>query len=325
MTLLGYTKTLTDFAIGHKTAEADHPVKSDPGPLEPYGTSEGRKKVRWLLSTPPQNNALKMEITPAIAYAMMERNKDDEWHNRPESPKAIRRYIAAMSRGWKYTGEPIIFSASGRLLNGQHRLRACIAANTSFPCLVVFGIDDDAFAFMDIGTTRTAGHIFAIESIPNYNWAAATIRLVYFYLKNQAWDGHVGDIENDVLVDFYRHHEGIQDSYHASNLLYKEGLLPPRWGGFIHYVCGLKNKQQADEFFDRLASGIGLTNKNDPIYLIRKRLLENQRATAPNKVADVYLSAYTLQAWNSFRSGRHAKIFRWRGAQNAHESFPRAQ
>lgn len=294
--------------------------------LAPYGTSDARKKLRWLISTPPENGAIRLEISPAMAAAMMERNADNDWHNRPHSEKAVDRYVTGIQRGWKYTGEPLIFSGSGRLLNGQHRLMACMKANTSFPCLVVFGIEEDAFMFMDVGTKRQAGHIFSIENVMNANWAAATARLLYSYSNRPSWDGRALDIENDLLLDFYSRHEDIQRSHTIARQLYNEGLLPMmRWGGFLHYICAQKHRAEADEFFGTLATGIGIKNTNDTMYLLRRRLSKAAKEKNPlEKGAPAYLGAYIIKTWNCIRRNETKSVLKWRGEQNPNEPFPRA-
>lgn len=254
----------------------------------------------------------------------MERNVDDEWRNRPQSGRGLKRYIAAMKRGWKLTGEPIIFSKSGRLLNGQHRLKACQESGTSFSCLVVFGIDDDAFKFMDIGIVRTAAHIFSIEEVPNATQIAAAARLLYGYKAKQSWDGRAPDVENDTLLDFYYHHERLQDALAPARELYSERLVPMRWGTFCFYICAEKNREQAREFFEKVATGVGLTSKSSPAFLIRKRLLANARSSS-EQLSEAYIGAYLIQAWNAHRHGESRKLFRWRTEQTPNEAFPRAE
>lgn len=287
-------------------------------------TSDNRKKLRWLCNNPPLDHAKKMLITPDMASVMMERNTDDEWHNRPHSSRGLKRYVTAMKRGWRLTGEPIIFSRSGRLLNGQHRLMACIESTSPFECLVVFGIDDDAFKFMDIGITRTASHIFDIENIPNATQIAASARLLYGYKAKTAWDGRAPEVENDALLSFYSQHERLQDALGPARALYSERLVPMRWGAFCFYICAEKNREQAREFFEKVSTGIGLTAKSAPAYLIRKRLSENARSTS-GQLSESYIGAYFIQAWNAHRRGESRKIFRWRTEQSPNEAFPRAE
>lgn len=288
-------------------------------------SSEWRKKLRWLIKNPPTDLAKVMSITPELAEVMLENNKSDEWQNRPQSPRGQRRYIRAMKSGrWAMTGEPIIFSKSGNLLNGQNRLYACIESNVPIVCLVVFGIEDEAFKFMDTGIARTASHVFSIENVPNATQIAAAARLLYGYLGKQNWDGRSPEVDNDVLLDFYQHHTRLQEALGPARELYSDRLVPMRWGAFCFYICAAKHREDARRFFELVATGIGLSSKTSPPYLIRKRLLENARSTS-GTLSEAYIGAYLIQAWNAFRRGESRKLFRWRTEQNPNEAFPRAE
>ena len=287
-----------------------------------------RKQLGWLVKEQPV--AVKMTINPGMAKVMLERNNTDEWKNRPASAKGVERFARCMSSGrWHYTAETIVFSVSGRLLNGQHRLHACINSGAEIVVLVAFGVEDDAFKYMDIGVTRTAGHIFAIEGVPNYNWAAAVTRLVYSYLTNKSWSGSSQNsvglaLDSDQLYAFYLEHQGIQDGYAVARKLGDEGLISQRWGGFLYYICAQKNPAAARTFFEKVASDLGHNDPKAPEYLLRKRMIQSAKSSGDNKVNDLYLAAYTVQAWNAKRRGDKRSIFRWRGEQNPNEAFPRA-
>lgn len=287
-----------------------------------------RKQLAWLIKEQPV--AVRMTINPDMASVMLERNNTDEWKNRPASSAGVSRFARAMSQGrWHYTAETVVFSVNGRLLNGQHRLTACIQSGSEIDVLIAFGVEDDAFKYMDIGVTRTAGHIFAIEGVPNYNWAAAVTRLVYSYVTNKSWSGNAHNsaglaLDSDQLFSFYMQHEGIQDGYTIAHKMGKEGLLSPRWAGFLYYICAQKNTDAAKLFFEKVASDLGHNDPKAPEYLLRKRLIQSAKASADNKLHDVYLSAYAVQAWNAKRRGDKRSIFRWRGEQNPNEAFPRA-
>lgn len=299
-------------------------IKSNKDGVDRREVSDARKKLRWQINNPPPDLAKHWIVGPDMAEAMLERNSDDEWHNRPGSEKGILRYSRAMQRGWKLTGEPIIFSKSGRLLNGQHRLMASARSGVTFETLVVFGIDDDAFKFMDIGVSRTAGHIFAIEDIPNYNIAAAIARLLFGYMASSAWEGRSAEVENDTVLSFYYEHPRIQDSIVAARKLYQDRLMPYRWAGLCHYVCAAKNRGEADQFFEQVATGIGFSNKNSPAYKLRAKLLASARSSS-EKLNEVTIGAYTIKAWNAHRSGAAMRSFIWRTAQTTNEPFPRAE
>lgn len=292
--------------------------KSEP---EVRSVSDSRKKLRWLIHNPPADLSKLMVIDADMAEAMLERNKDEEWKNRPHSEKGLLRYARAMKSGsWKLTGEPIIFSKSGNLLNGQHRLMACINAGSSFPSVVIFGIDDDAFKFMDIGIARTAGHIFAIEEIPNYNAMSAAARLLFAYKNVKNWSGGNVDIENDELLSFYYQHQDLQKSFGFGRSMHRELRIGGRWSIFSHYICANKNRQLADEYFERLASGAGLSAKS-VTFSVRKRLLTSALSTS-EKLSDVHCAAFIIKGWNAVREDRSLGVLKWRTEQAPNEAFP---
>lgn len=62
-------------------------------------------------------------ITPELAADLLSRNMK----NRPVSQQRVRKYMAAMVAGkWLLNGEAIKISIDGRLIDGQHRLKAII-------------------------------------------------------------------------------------------------------------------------------------------------------------------------------------------------------
>ena len=301
---------------------AEH--ETSPNETDPQGARQFRKRLGWLIKEAP--DAVRMTVTPEMAAVMLERNSSDEWRNRPESEPGLRRIVRAMAKGnWRYTGETIIFSVDGYLLNGQHRLHGCVDSKTPFEVLVAFGVDNDAFKYMDVGIARTPGHIFAIENIPNYNFTASVCRLVMDYMANPKWGGAANSrAENDELLDFYHRHPRIADSYSVARRLNKAGLLSPRWAGALYYICGTKSRSMADEFFEKLATGVGITSVKDPVHVLRERLIKSSQSSNDNKEAGTYLAAYTVLAWNAARNGQTRTLYRWRGANNPNESFPRA-
>ena len=286
--------------------------------------SHDRKQLRWLINNPPADLCKIITITPDMAEAMMERNASEEWKNRPHSERGLLRYARAMKSGnWPLTGEPIIFSKAGNLINGQHRLMACISAGVPFPCAVMFGIDDNAFKFIDIGIVRGAGHIFAIEGVPNYNAISAAARLLFAYKGATNWRGGNVEVENDTLLQFYYRHDRLQESFEYSRALHRELRLAGRWSIFLHYICAEKNRGAADTYFEQISSGVGITSKSSPAFKVRKRLLENALSTS-DKLSDAHCAAFIVKGWNAVRENRTLELLKWRTEQSPEECFPRA-
>ena len=61
-----------------------------------------------------------------------------------------------MQNNWSLTGETIKFGTDGLLKDGQHRLYACIRANTPFDTHAIFGINPETFQHIDVGKKLTA-------------------------------------------------------------------------------------------------------------------------------------------------------------------------
>lgn len=284
-----------------------------------------RQKLAELIKTCPSGT--RMKITPDIARVMMERNESEEWRNRHLSEHTAARIARSIKEDrWMYTGEPIIFSKTGRMLNGQHRLTACMMADKPIDALIVFDVDDAAFKYMDIGTKRSAAHIFDIEQIPNYTFAASVARIVYYYLNDELWSGNATyggySVDNDVLLEFYSMHTKIQESCRPAENVRKAGLLPTRWAGALHYLCAFKNPYRANEFFYQLATGIGIENEKSAIYTLRRRLSGDSRARKSDKEPEHYRAAYVVQAWNAWSMGKTRKSYRWRSEQNEKDGRP---
>lgn len=262
--------------------------------------------------------AMVMTVDPVFAKAALERNVN----NRPASTPTLRKYEGRMQTGWKLTGETIIFSKNGNLLNGQHRLQACISAGATFQVFVVFGVDDDAFAFMDIGKTRGAKDIFAINGVQNAAAMAASSLWLWKYLNTGMMEPASWlKPTHDQLYEFYLEHEGLQKSCTAGHRFAENKVAPQAIMTALHYLCAQKHKSAADHFFEKVATGIGFKKSSEPAAKLRKRLLDEK--IGGRQLQDLYVGAYTVMVWNAMRQNKPVPLMRWRGDQNPDQTFPR--
>ncbi len=277
------------------------------------------EELQRLIDDPPFGS-VPMEITPAKATEMLKRNDN----NRPFTQHTADSYAQQMERGtWPNTGAPITLSKTGRLLDGQHRLSACVKVDLSINFDIRFGIDDSAFAFIDAGKKRSAGDIFAINGVKNARlMAAATSRLINL---QQDW---VGGAKSDkqsykltaaeIYTQFLTHH-GLPLSTHFGMIFKAQGaFLESALATALHYMCAQKCRRDADIFFTMTSDGIGLKSKRDPVARLRVRLMNNQ--TADEKFGMRKKAALTLKAWNVFRCGRTMGNLKFDDS----EVFPRA-
>lgn len=281
--------------------------------------ADARRAESWLADRVAKSErgvfAEEVMVTPALCEFLLARNDN----NRPVSRVAVERYARQMTAGvWELTGETLVISKSGRLLNGQHRCHAGVQAAVDFRTLVVFGIDDAAFAYMDIGRKRSSGDVFTIYGVPNATaMAAATLWL----WRHEAGVGEgAARPGNEELYEYYMKHQDLQRSVNSGWRFTQYKLAPPTMCTALHYLCAQKNREMADAFFERTATGIGL-EKGDPALILRNRLVANR--TGSERLVDEYISAFFIKAWNAWRQRMKLSNLSWRATGHAKEDFPR--
>lgn len=92
-----------------------------------------------------------MVVTPQMAEKWLERNEG----NRKLREQRAAHLARAMQDGkYRLTHQAVAFSTKGRLLDGQHRLRAIILSQVSVEMAVAFDVPEAAFEVMDAGMPR---------------------------------------------------------------------------------------------------------------------------------------------------------------------------
>ena len=126
-------------------------------------------------------------VTPDKARYMLQSNSE----NRKLRKGVILRYATIMTDGaWKTSPEPIVFSESGRLLNGQHRLTAVVHSGTSQNFLVVKNVSESTFSVLDRGAIRSTADALGVN--PRLVEAAKVVGRIF--ASNNLHDNQVGEI-----------------------------------------------------------------------------------------------------------------------------------
>lgn len=93
-----------------------------------------------------------MQVTPEQAEKWLAASPG----NRRIKPAKVAEYSAAIGAGrWTLNGERLAFDDHGKLMNGHHRLHACIKACRPFTTEVVFGLDRATMSTIDTGVRRS--------------------------------------------------------------------------------------------------------------------------------------------------------------------------
>ncbi len=114
-------------------------------------------------------------IGPAEARRILDRND----RNRNVRTATVGTYATDMAEGrWRLTGEAIKFAASGRLLDGRHRLLSVEIAEVTLPFLVVRGLPEEVMDVLDSGMRRTAADAMGLRGESNATTLASVAKMV---------------------------------------------------------------------------------------------------------------------------------------------------
>jgi predicted transcriptional regulator len=100
------------------------------------------------------------KITPVMASKYLE----NALQNRKIKKETVKQYSSDMKKGfWVLSPQPIVFDESGKLMDGQHRLLAVIDSKTPIDFIVARNVPKTAIFGIDMGTSRSASDLFAIN------------------------------------------------------------------------------------------------------------------------------------------------------------------
>lgn len=248
-----------------------------------------------------------MTVTPAKAANYIKRHEavlkaDPTKHNRKLKKRAIERYADDMKEGrWLFNGETIKIGGDGRIVDGQHRLYACIKADTGFRTLVVEGVQDESFKTIDTGVPRTGGDLLGIEGHKNTRVLASALSNLWRWERGNDREFVDWSLSpsKSVLFEVLERHPDIEPfcgKAHVVAKLMSVGLAAACW-----YLFSKKDPVLADLFFSSLATGLSL-NQDDPVYTLREKLIRDRGQLTHMLAAQQ--ADFVIRAWKATRSGQ---------------------
>lgn len=264
------------------------------------------KTVDGVMVDPPIAEWL--AITPELAEQWLSRNTN----NRPVRRTALYAYRSAILRNeWRVNGETIKFSRSGRLLDGQHRLKAIIEAGVEMVSLVVWMLDEDVFDTIDVGARRTAGDSLTVAAIGGGNATAAVIKKVLIYEQTGHFQTPYNDISSHQIVTAASSRpELVELAVTARKIQKRWKAISPSLFGSVFCILVDIDGDDAEAFMERLQSGVNL-EADDPIYRARERLMSEKLAGRLGGRWEDEQTAIIFKAWNLWRDGKTTGLIKW--------------
>lgn len=256
-----------------------------------------------------------VKVDHELAMKWLEHNID----NRKIDQRRVVKYANMMrSKLWKLNGESIIFSKSGKLLNGQHRLWAVIESGQAVEFLVVRGVEDNCFDSLDNPKVRDGSTVLSLAGRKNCKVLSAALAWKWKYDSGQI-NGILGPSPSEVCK-MAEENEDFQDS--ATQVMSDRKLsriCAPSVTAFCMAMFRRQSETRAEIFFDGLSTGANL-EECSPVYLLRERLIQQcvQYQQAPNSS---HTCAVHQSAWVMYCEGKKCRQLRW--SVQSGEQFPR--
>lgn len=255
------------------------------------------------LKRPESNVTTQVEdITPALAAEYLQYNT----HNRPLSGATVKKYAKAMTAGkWLFTGESVVFSDLDSLLNGQHRLLAIVESGVTIRVVVVRGIAETSFIVTDTGKKRSGADAvatFAPDFIKLRTLIAAAAKNILTFDEEGTWQCNRTRVSSEDLIALIDKNAAFMQSVNYTTTLNNaRKFIPISCIAALHYLFSQQDQEMADTFFHKLNSGEGFT-KNDPVLLLRERLISLRHSEASFRTRD--LLPFIVKAWEVLREGK---------------------
>lgn len=225
--------------------------------------------------------------------------------NRPVRYTKVARYARDMkARNWAFNGETIKIATDGTIIDGQHRLYACIQADTPFDTIVIRGLPLEVQDTVDTGSVRTMSDQFGLHGEPNANLLAAITRWSFKWLRGvRVRSGHDQEPTHSEMIALLEAEPRLREAAAWAERARRVREVPVTgsvWGMAWMLFHGA-NHLAAEVFLDKCLTGADCP-AGHPALAFRSRMLtakaEGQRLNQNEQLG------YMIMAWNAFRDER---------------------
>lgn len=237
-------------------------------------------------------------ITPEKAVSWLKKNE----FNRSLQATLVDHYAQQIKDGeWFLNGESIIFSDTGSLLDGQHRLHGIVKAKRPAECIVVRGVDKKAMVSINTGRSRSVADHLKMQGVECKEYLSAAAAITYL---SRFINGKYIDSKRRVTPQWAFKY--INDNKGFLKIIKNEGTSAKLCSTGVYYALSYLfskiNAAKADAFFHGFITGENLSGTS-PILAAREQLkgyMGIRRKGKKDQRAVIYIlvTAFTLYLEN---------------------------
>lgn len=244
------------------------------------------------------------DIMPERARAWL---AEKNVNNRTIAESTVLDYAQQMSdRRWMLNGDAIVFDKDGFLLNGQHRLQACVKSGVVLRTWVVRGVNRESYHTIDVGKRRTPADSLQIYAKVNgielkYAPQVAALACICIKYEDQKLNNR-SSVPRSEIVEYLDKNPDLIGWVGACTPHHTSSLKCATYLGLVAHFGGKAYPEKAMEFIDKFGTGAEL-REGHPILGLRDKLLNTKRGRKSDK------AFWTILAWNSFVEDKPLKRF----------------
>lgn len=244
-------------------------------------------------------------VTPKTAAKWLAKNT----HNRHLRTRLVDRLARDMTAGkWQTNGDAIRFSEEGTLLDGQHRLTACVESGAKFTTVVIRGLDPETMHTVDQGAKRSGGDVLKLRGEQYANDLANALGWLWSMEQGQAYIRNSLKPTPDEMFEVLDRFPEVRPCVKAMRINAFNTIGRGR-GMFAAFYTTIYryDQERADEFMQRVITGANAGGPGDPALTLRNRLINGRVNPKYSMLSWVQLTMLAY-AWRAFYSG--AKLSR---------------
>jgi len=255
-----------------------------------------------------------LSVTPKMAHEWLDSLSS---HQRSVSPNYVTQLARKMRNGqWRLTAEPITFDTDGKLIEGQHRLRAVIESGVAVEFMVVRGAPAESFAVIDQGRRRNAAQFYDGKYAGQVMAGARFLRHIEVHLpyNTAASAGSWNQLSMDDQLEYVTTWPELAEAAPLVEPLSRRSALiqvPSRY--VLPVVAQAMRTEHADRiagFLTGMHTGQGLDGDNDPRMLLHRRFTSMLRAQLMSSQGADLAYSLTAKAWNFYVEGAQMKLLK---------------
>ncbi len=247
-----------------------------------------------------------VEITPKIASGLLEMT--DLSVQRKLSKVHVDFLARELSKGdWAFNGDSIRQDCEGNIIDGQHRLNACIVSGVSFSTLLIKGLPTEYIHTIDVGgKPRSLANALEINHKQNYKYSnqiASSAKLIKFLEAGST--GGTGckkmkaHLTGSSLLLFIKENPTFIEFITDTMRLRANGdkFITGTVFCAIKWITDQIDLNTSNKFWQGLSDGIGI-NQTCSIWYLRKRIMRGK----VNRDARLTHSELIIIIYNTFNS-----------------------